>query len=260
MEALSTQLAEWRLLTLALPGEAELPAGVLVVDAASDAAHVRLRRDWELVAPGEAKVLENLQRDLEGKSAEFGAARLLEYLSDTLSNLLRISDARQTLVENFERALARLYREHVPAFPQPFVTHLPRYSLAAAGGAFLDNPEITCEGWEEAPEGLELSPDMFVARVEGRSMEPRIPDGSLCVFRRFGAGSRQGKLVLVEELGANDRYTVKRYRSEKRPGPEGRWVHERIRLEPLNPDYEAWDLDPEEDRFRVLAEFVTVLA
>ena len=92
-------------------------------------------------------------------------------------------------------------------------------------------------------------------------MEPLIPDGSLCVFRRGVTGSRQGRLVLVEALdrGGNDRYTVKRYRSEKKQSPDGEWAHERIRLEPLNPEFEAWDLDPEEDRYRILAEFVQVL-
>jgi hypothetical protein len=27
----------------------------------------------------------------------------------------------------------------------------------------------------------------------------------------------------------------------------------------LNPEFEAWELDPEEDRFRIVAEFVQVL-
>ena len=92
-------------------------------------------------------------------------------------------------------------------------------------------------------------------------MEPRIPDGSLCVFRSGVAGSRQGKLVLVEYLGGgtNDRYTVKRYVSGKTEQPDGTWSHDLIRLEPLNPEFEAWELDPEEERFRVLAEFVQVL-
>ena len=92
-------------------------------------------------------------------------------------------------------------------------------------------------------------------------MEPLIPDGSLCVFRRGVTGSRQGRLVLVEALGeaGSDHYTVKRYRSEKRQNDAGEWAHERIRLEPLNPAFEAWDLDPQEDRYRILAEFVAVL-
>jgi hypothetical protein len=92
-------------------------------------------------------------------------------------------------------------------------------------------------------------------------MEPVIPDGALCVFRRGVTGSRQGRLVLVEALGggANDRYTVKRYRSGKAHGPGDEWSHERIRLEPLNSEFEAWDLNPEEERYRIVAEFVQVL-
>ena len=60
-------------------------------------------------------------------------------------------------------------------------------------------------------------------------MEPLIPDGSLCVFRSGVTGSRQGRLVLVEALGrgSNDRYTVKRYHSEKAQDSEGAWTHSR---------------------------------
>jgi hypothetical protein len=73
-------------------------------------------------------------------------------------------------------------------------------------------------------------------------------------------GSRNGRLVLVENLettGTN-RYTVKRYKSEKSHSGEA-WQHSRIRLESLNPDYPSWDLDPEEERYRIVAEFVRVL-
>ena len=169
-------------------------------------------------------------------------------------------------MQDFSRALARLYREHVRSEAQPFVTHLPRYALAVAAGPFLENPVLAQESfedqaWEEAPAGLRLTREMFVAEIVGHSMEPLITDGSLCVFRRGVTGSRQGRLVLVEALGeaGNDRYTVKRYRSEKRMTDAGEWAHERIRLEPLNPAFEAWDLDPQEDRYRILAEFVDVL-
>ena len=170
------------------------------------------------------------------------------------------------MVENFERGLSRLYRQYVSSEVQAFVTHLPRYSLAVAAGAFLENREVEEEGWEETPRGLRLTPEMFVAGIAGRSMEPLIPDGALCVFRRGMSGgsvtgSRQGRLVLVEALGrgANDRYTVKRYQSEKRRDGSGNWTHDEIRLEPLNPEFEAWNLEPEEDRYRILAEFVQVL-
>jgi phage repressor protein C with HTH and peptisase S24 domain len=262
--AMNTRAARYSVLTVALPGRGNVSVGVLLEDPATDQVHIRLRRDWQRIDPDEAEVLEFLEDDLRAQAAELGAAKFFEGLEDTLSNTLRVSDRREAMVEDFPRALARLYREHVRAEAQPFVTHLPRYALAVAAGAFLENSVIEesseDQAWEEAPTGLRLTREMFVAEIVGHSMEPLIPDGSLCVFRRGVTGSRQGRLVLVEALGeASDRYTVKRYRSEKRQNEAGEWAHERIRLEPLNPAFEAWDLDPQEDRYRILAEFVQVL-
>lgn len=255
-----TQAARFSIILVELPSREAAPAGVLLEDPALDRMWVRMRRDWDEIAGEEAEVLEQLESDLAEKSREVGAARLLEWIESSWSNTVRVSERRELMVEDFERALARLYREHVRPKVLPFITHLPRYSLAVAAGKFLENREVEAEGWEEAPADLRLAPEMFVARIAGRSMEPKIPDGSLCVFRHGVTGSRQGRLVLVERLGggSNDRYTVKRYRSEKRQMAEG-WSHERIVLEPLNPEFEAWELDPEEDRFRILAEFVRVL-
>jgi len=261
-----THAARYSLLTVELPGQEPVTAGVLIEDPSADRVHIRLRRDWDLIAPQEAEVLSALEDDLSAQAAAQGAAQFFAQLEDTLSNTVRIGGRREVMVEDFERALGRLYRQHVDSQVQQFRTHLPRYSLAVAAGPFLENRDVQEEGWVEAPPGLRLTPEMFVARIAGRSMEPLIPDGSLCVFRRgmFGgsiAGSRQGRLVLVEALGqaGNDRYTVKRYRSEKSPAGEGEWTHRRIRLEPLNPEFEAWDLNEEEGRYRILAEFVQVI-
>ncbi len=261
MSVLTPQNTRYMILTLELPGAGPTNAGVLLEDPSTDRLLVRLRRDWDELAPQEAEVLAAMEYDLLAKAQEMGATQLLEYLEDTLSNTLTVTGRRTVPVEDVERALARLYREYVQSTVRPFVTHLPRYSLAVAAGAFLENQEVTEEGWEEAPPDLRLTPELFVARIAGRSMEPRIPDGSLCVFRRGVTGSRQGRLVLVERLGggANDRYTVKRYASRKTQREDGTWSHEEITLEPLNPEFEAWTLDPEEERFRIVAEFVRVL-
>jgi len=271
MSVAATQLARLSILQLEMPGNAPVSAGVLLEDPTNDRLYLRLRRDWDVIAPAEATILSELESDLAAKSQDLGAARFLGQLQDTLSNVLTISEPREVLVEDFSRAVPRLYRELVHATVRPFVTHLPRYSLAVAAGKFLDNHEVTQqegdEGWEEAPSELHPTPDMFVARIAGRSMEPRIPNGSLCVFRAGVTGSREGRLVLVEDTsrrgGANDRHTVKRYHSRKRQRPDGSpgaiWEHEMIRLEPLNPEFEAWELNPEEDRFRIVAEFVQVL-
>ena len=84
---------------------------------------------------------------------------------------------------------------------------------------------------------------------------------SLCIFRTGVVGSRQGKRLLIEKFGETDfgsRYTVKRYTSVKKQGEsEDSWEHDSIRLDPLNPEFEAFELGP--DGFRVIAEFVEVL-
>ena len=265
MATVATQVGRISVVRLEMPGQAPVAAGVLLEDPTNNRLYVRFRRDWDVIAPAEADVLSGLELDLGAKAEELGAAQVLAYLQDTLSNTLTISPPRDVMVEDFSRDVMRLYRELVKPTVCRFVTHLPRYSLAVAAGKFLENREVTQEegeeGWEEAPPDLRLTPAMFVARIAGRSMEPRIPDGSLCVFRAGVAGSRDGRLVLVEYLGggANDRHTVKRYHSAKRQRADGTWEHQTIRLEPLNPEFQAWELNPEEDRFRIVAEFVRVL-
>ncbi len=261
MSVATTHRASLSLLQLELPGSQPVCVGVLLLDPVTNRLHLRMRRDWLEIAPEEAEVLGLLEEDLAAKSAELGATGLMEHLEESLSNTLTISDPREVIVDDFDRAIGRFYRENVPTSVHKFVTHIPRYSLAVAAGRFLENQEISEEGWEEAPPGLRVTPAMFVARIRGRSMEPLIPDGSLCVFRSEVVGSRQGKLVLVESLGRgdNDRYTVKRYSSQKVQLENGTWAHGRIRLEALNPEFESWDLDAEEDRYHIVAEFVRVL-
>src|ERR1700722_2038281 len=196
--------------------------GILLQEPETDSLRLRFRRDLESLAPSlideeDLDVLLALGNDLAEKAREMGAEKLFEYLESNLSGAIRVTDREEVLVEDFARALDRLYLKNVQSNVLEFRTHLPRYSLRAAAGKFLENQEITADGWVEAPEDLRLSTDMFVAEIVGHSMEPRIPDGSLCVFRHGVTGTRQGRLVLVENLETtgNNRYTVKRYESEK---------------------------------------------
>jgi SOS-response transcriptional repressor LexA len=258
----SSKSGEYSLLLSALPGRGEETIGVLLFDAASDTLHVRLRRDWErLASPEDAEVLAELEDDLNRQAQEQGGAALLARLEEEASLSIRITGREAVAVRDFNHTLAELYRTHVPAEVLRFRTHLPRYSLAVAAGPFLTNSEdISTEAWIETPADLALDDNMFVARIQGGSMEPRIPDGTLCVFRRNVIGSRNGRLVLVRnsELADDNQYTVKRYRSEKQFSDDG-FVQTRIRLESLNPAFPSWDLDPEEDKYQIVAEFVRVL-
>ena len=255
---LQTRSGRYSVVQAELPGRGLVNLGVLLEDPQSNSLHLRFRRDLDsLVDEEELDVFESLADDLAHKSGEMGARQLFEYLESTLSGSIRITDREQVLVEDFSRALDRLYRKHVDSKVLQFRTHLPRYSLRAAAGRFLDNDEIEQEAWVETPEDLRLTPDMFIAQIAGHSMEPLIPDGCLCVFRAGVTGSRAGRLVLAEDRQANA-YAVKRYKSEKiETGEE--WRHGRIRLESLNSDYPSWDLDPDEDKYRIIAEFVRVL-
>ncbi len=256
-----TRVGKYSIVQADTPEHGTVNLGILLQDPQADALHVRLRRDLEsLVEAEDLEVLSALADALAQGAKELGAEKWLQYLESNLSAAIRVTDREEVLVGDFDRALDRLYLKNVQSNVLEFRTHLPRYSLRAAAGKFLENQEVTEEGWVEVPENLRLAPDMFVAEIAGHSMEPRIPDGSLCVFRRGVAGSREGRLVLVENLetGGNNRYAVKRYRSEKELSGD-QWRHQRIRLESLNPDYPSWDLDPEEAKYRILAEFVRVL-
>jgi transcriptional regulator with XRE-family HTH domain len=145
---------------------------------------------------------------------------------------------------------------------KPGGRYLPVYSVEAAAGQFLDNEPVEAVGWVEAPQDLSRFEDLFVAHVRGRSMEPLIPDGSAAVFRAGVAGDREGRILLVQLLRAEDpegggAFTVKRWHSEKEPAPEddGGWRHSRIELRPLNRAHPRIELSSEQD-LRVIAEFV----
>ncbi len=153
--------------------------------------------------------------------------------------------------------------------PEPrerYRTCVPLVPLKVAAGAFSDPQHMPDQDfeWVTVQTRRRLRPGMFVARVEGRSMEPTIPDGAWCLFCAPVEGTRQGKTVLVQLRDAIDpetgeRYTVKRYESQKAPSGDS-WRHAQITLKPLNPEFQPIVLSPDEGaRLAVVAELVEVL-
>ncbi|HEY3839770.1 MAG TPA: S24 family peptidase [Bryobacteraceae bacterium] len=257
---------QFSILELALPGHPVTAAGIFLLDPAGHELHFKLRDDWESLGAdeGDEEYLEALADDFDLRIRELGAEAFLESLEDSLSGLLRISDREPVAVSNASRTLQRLYDNYVDSQVREYVTHLPLYSLKAAATKFGEDAEVEERDWIRAPEGLRLTEGMFVAQVVGRSMEPLIPDGSHCIFRAPVVGSRQGKRLLIQEIkatGSSSAFTVKRYTSRKKASSEEEWHHEAIRLEPLNPEFEAFELAPDvfESRYRVIAEFVQAL-
>ncbi len=147
-----------------------------------------------------------------------------------------------------------------------FIDFLPVYSIKAACGYFGEGEEVSELGWIRAEGVGRLNRNMFVVQASGHSMEPRIKDGDFCVFNRNVAGSRQGKIVLVQHTNYYDpdysgSYSIKEYSSEKCYDEFGSWRHEKIELKPLNKDFNPIILTLEDaDEFRVIGEFVGVLS
>ncbi len=250
--------ASWATLQIARPGSDAVPYGILLVDEETGGLTLRFRDPsfFDNLEEQERDILHALADDLERKSSQMGGLRLLDSLEDSLSGFFRVSDragivysggARATVDRLFDEFVLLLEPELLPgsneAGIRPFVSHLPFYGLRAAATKFgeLGESEVAPERWVRTRESLKLHEGMFVVTVVGRSMEPRIPDGSACIFRAPVAGSRYGKLLLIEKFGEAEetRYTVKKYarrgmlaESAEREGP--------IRLEPLNPEFEAF--------------------
>ena len=165
--------------------------------------------------------------------------------------------------EEQEEKFARIV-EFVPEEEQ-YKTYLPLYSVKAACGYFGDGEMVEELGWIKA-EGIgRLNINMFIVQAVGHSMEPRIHDGDYCVFNRNVAGSRQGKIVLVQHWSYIDEdysgaYSIKKYSSTKSYDEYGSWQHEKIELLPLNKAYDPIVINVEDaDEFRVIGEFVGVI-
>lgn len=146
-----------------------------------------------------------------------------------------------------------------------YIDFLPVYSIKAACGYFGEGDDVSELGWIQVEGVGKLNRNMFVVQASGHSMEPRINDGDFCVFRANPAGSRQGKIVLVQHHNYYDSdysgaYSIKEYSSAKSYDEFGNWQHEKIELLPLNKDYNPIVIDAEEaEDFRVIGEFVGVV-
>lgn len=143
---------------------------------------------------------------------------------------------------------------------------MPLYSLKVAAGEFGDFQRVEDHDWVKVPNRYRNLKDLFACEVIGESMNKVIPNGSLCLFRKYAGGSRNGKIVLVEHSEFIDAdygscYTVKEYHSKKRhDGDE--WAHDLILLKPLSyiKNYNTIELSDDGERsFNVIGIFECVL-
>jgi len=231
---------------------------------------------------GGYQVCEKWLKDRKGRRLSKGDIEHYQKIVVAISETIRLMKEIDEVIEQhggwpgaFQTGTAQAALAEAIAFqprkvqPRPeerYVTCLPLVPLKIAAGAFSNPQHVDDEEfeWTAVETKRRLRPGMFVAQVVGKSMEPVIPDGAYCVFAAPVEGTRQGKTVLVQLRDATDpetgeRYTVKRYESEKVSVGDS-WRHAAITLRPANPEFEPIVLEAgDEERLQVVAEFLEVI-
>lgn len=144
-------------------------------------------------------------------------------------------------------------------------TAVPVFDLTAQAGGFSPEHVPEPRGWMRVRSGRRLHKSMFVARIEGRSMEPGVPAGSWCLFRSYASGAPStqaldGRRLLVQlrRQGLEEAaFTLKRLRVTALD--ENGDVRE-VELSPDNPAFSATRATAGPDELVVLAELVDVVS
>lgn len=188
--------------------------------------------------------------EVDARSALVDATRGLT--SASLDELLSI--ARSMPREEPDEVLP--FRPVRPAPGDHYVTCIPLLGLDLAAGGFRPGPLDPSVTWVSLKRPRPLHRRMFVARVVGRSMEPRIPDGAYCLFGADPPGDLTERVLLVQQHGIHDAdtgtsYTVKHLT---------RAADGRLLLRPDNRDFKPIELrDADAADLRVVAELLDVL-
>lgn len=154
--------------------------------------------------------------------------------------------------------------EH-PSEEEKFNTVVPLRSLRPAAGTFGEHQHPEMDGWVTVPGEAGLSKHYFVAPIEGESMEPRIPNGAYCLFRRPVLQPDSGDILLVQlhdddapEQGGQ--YAIKRFQRREPAGHDAERDIVGI-LESLNPDVPDRHVEADEgSRMQPVAQFVRVIS
>lgn len=170
--------------------------------------------------------------------------------------LLAAQQSPRVVVDDEDAEGESTFKVVHPRATERYVTCLPLIGIDLAAGGLMPGPADPTVTWVSLGRSRRLHRHLFVARVVGRSMEPRIPDRSHCLFNTRLPDDLQGHTLLVQHRSIRDddtgaSYTVKRF---ERISPR------RVRLIPDNPEYKPIELhESDEAEVRVVAEFVEVL-
>lgn len=229
--------------------------------------------DWEL---DEIVVYKDKYRDKNGKMSIDDIADLKSFILNIYKTIL-LRGIRGTYVYACDPELRKYLSQYVQAYSAsepvldesveliPFVNAVPLYDLGAAAGAFSEGQVPAEEGWQLIPEGTHIDENYFACRVVGNSMNNVIPDGSICLFKKYTGGSRSGRIMLIQHHDIQDSdfgsgYTVKEYQSIK--SSSAGELNKQVRLIPRSSDSAYTTMVFEQDQLvdlKTVAEFVRVV-
>lgn len=151
---------------------------------------------------------------------------------------------------------------------KPPASYIPVFPIKVAAGKFSEEGDLSDDqaplGWVEASiKGGHQ--DYFAAFVYGESMQPRISNGDLCLFRKYTGGSRQGRIFLIQARSLHDAETgeafvVKKYMRQTPPKSTNENSETVIHLISENPRFSPIILySLKDEEIQTIAEFIKVL-
>ncbi|MTH14777.1 DNA/RNA helicase domain-containing protein [Flavobacterium sp. LC2016-01] len=224
------------------------------------------------------KILKEYYHDVNGKQSIVDVEELKDFILNIYKTIM-LRGIKGTYVYVCDKDLRDYFSEFIPKYKikketeylednkiVPYVNSIPLYDLNVAAGYFSELQTVKDFKWIALNKTYKISDELFACKVIGESMNKIIPNGSICMFRKYSGGSRDGKIVLVEHSSIQDPdfgsgYTIKEYRSKKSIKNDT-WSHESIILKPLsfNPDYEEIVIEDDElINLKVIGIFETIL-
>jgi len=189
--------------------------------------------------------------DKNGKNAVANPEQLHEFILNIYRTIL-LRGICGTYIYICDEELRSYFAQYIPSsqtdeesqnitlLSGPAENTIPFYDLEVAAGDFSDAQTAGEVQYIALPLGVQYSTDLFACKVVGESMNKVIPNGTICLFRKYGGGSRNGKIVLaaataIQDADFGSHFTIKEYSSKKIVGGEG-WQHDVIMLSPLSYD------------------------
>lgn len=213
-------------------------------------------------------------RDTNGKNSIHDVNILKDYIVNIYKTIL-LRGIRGTYIyvcnENLRKYLAQfipLHQENKNSLnfiEMPSSTSIPVYDLSVTAGLFSEVQTTGIRNYIELDE-INSPSEYFACKVVGESMNKIIPNGSICLFKKYSGGSKNGLITIVESQEFVDsefgfHYTIKEYMNKKALDEDG-FQYEELQLLPKSYDevYKPIVLKEHElKNLKVIGTFVRVI-